>query len=186
MRAALNGTTASTPIEIWFQDEARVGQQGTHAYIWAPIGSRPLMVRDNRHDSAYIFGAICPQRGVGAAMITPSANTEMMNLHLAEISTQVAEGAIAVLTCDGAGWHQLGGALVVPNNIILLHLPPYSPELNPMENVWDYLRQNKLCALVWDSYDDIVQACKTAWNWLIADPAQISSIGTREWACVSL
>ncbi len=186
MRAALNGAKAGTPIEIWFQDEARVGQQGTHAYIWAPVGSRPLMVRDNRHDSAYIFGAICPQRGVGAAMITPAANTEMMNLHLAEISTQVAKGAIAVLTCDGAGWHQLGGALNVPKNIVLLHLPPYSPELNPMENVWDYLRQNKLCALVWDGYDDIVAACTTAWNWLIADPVSITSIGTREWACVSL
>ncbi len=186
MRAALNATTAGTRIEIWFQDEARVGQQGTHAYIWAPIGARPLMVRDNRHDSAYIFGAICPARGVGAAMITPAANTEMMNLHLAEISTQVAEGAIAVLTCDGAGWHQPGGELVVPDNIVLLRLPPYSPELNPMENVWDYLRQNKLCALVWDSYDEIVEACKTAWNWLIADPARITSIGSREWACVSL
>jgi hypothetical protein len=162
VRKALNGTTASTPIEIWFQDEARVGQQGTHAYIWAPVGSRPLMVRDNRHDSAYIVGAICPQRGVGAATITPCANTEMMNLHLAEISTQVAEGAIAVLTCDGAEWHQLGRDLVVPTNIVLLHLPPYSPELNYRENVWDYLRQNKLCALVWDSYDDIVEACKTA------------------------
>ena len=186
MRAALNATTAGTRIEIWCQDEARVGQQGTHAYIWAPIGARPLMVRDNRHDSAYIFGAICPARGVGAAMITPAANTEMMNLHLAEISTQVAEGAIAVLTCDGAGWHQPGGELVVPDNIVLLRLPPYSPELNPMENVWDYLRQNKLCALVWDSYDEIVEACKTAWNWLIADPARITSIGSREWACVSL
>lgn len=186
MRAALNGSTAGRPIEIWFQDEARVGQQGTHAYIWAPVGARPLMVRDNRHDSVYIFGAICPQRGVGAAMITPAANTEMMNLHLAEISTQVAQHAIAVLTCDGAGWHQLGGALVVPDNIVLLHLPPYSPELNPMENVWDYLRQNKLCALVWDSYDEIIEACKTAWNWLIADPARITSIGAREWACVSL
>jgi DDE superfamily endonuclease len=193
-----------TPIEIWFQDEARVGQQGTHAHIWArlakgsvrrsrmegqgegPIGARPLMVRDNRHDSAYIFGAICPQRGVGAAMITPAANTEMMNLHLAEISTQVAANAIAVLTCDGAGWHQPGRALVVPNNIVLLRLPPYSPELNPMENVSDYLRQNKLCALVWDSYDEIVEACKTAWNWIIADPARIASIGTREWASVSL
>jgi hypothetical protein len=183
---ALNTTTAGTPIEIWFQDEARVGQQGTHAYIWAPIGARPRMVRDNRHDSAYIFGAICPQRGVGAAMITPAANTEMMNLHLAEISTQVAQDAVAVLTCDGAGWHQLGGALVVPDNIVLLHLPPYSPELNPMENVWDYLRQNKLCALVWDSYDAIVEACTNAWNWLIADPARITSIGSREWACVNL
>ncbi len=144
------------------------------------------MVRDNRHDNAYIFGAICPARGVGAAMITPTANTEMMNLHLAEISTQVAKGAIAVVTCDGAGWHQQGGELVVPDNIALLHLPPYSPELNPMENIWDYLRQNKLCALVWDSYDAILDACKTAWNWLIADPGRIESIGTRHWACVSL
>ena len=109
-----------------------------------------------------------------------------MNKHLAEISTQVAAGAMAVLTCDRAGWHQTGGALVVPDNIVLLHLPPYSPELNPMENVWDYLRQNKLCALVWDSYDDIIDACRTAWNWLIADPARITSIGTRQWACVSL
>ena len=68
----------------------------------------------------------------------------------------------------------------------LLYLPPYSPELNPMENVWDYLRQNKLCATVWDTYDDIVEACKTAWNWFIADPDRIISIGSREWACVSL
>jgi hypothetical protein len=60
VKAALLGTTAATSIEIWFQDEARVGQKGTHGYIWAPVGSRPLMVRDNRHDSAYIFGAICP------------------------------------------------------------------------------------------------------------------------------
>ena len=175
-----------TPIEIWFQNEARVGQKGTHAYIWAPVGARPLMVRDNRHDSAYIFGAICPSRGVGAAMITPAANTEMMNLHLEEISTQVAPGACAVMLCDGAGWHQQGKDLRLPDNIRLLPLPPYSPELNPMENVWDYLRQNKLCSTVWDTYDQIVEACKTAWNWLIDDPERIRSIGTRDWACVSV
>ena len=106
----------------------------------------------------------------------------MMNLHLAEISTQIARGARAVLVCDGAGWHQRGKELKVPDNITLLSLPPYSPELNPMEKVWDYLRQNKLCALVWDSYDDIVDACKIAWNWLIADPARTTSIGERDWA----
>ena len=76
----------------------------------------------------------------------------------------MAQDTVAVLTCDGAGWHQPGGALIVPDNIVLLHLPPCSPELNPMENVWDYLRQNKLCALVWHSYDDIVGACRTAWT----------------------
>ncbi len=90
--------------------------------------------------------------------------------------------AHTILVCDGAGWHQLGKALQVPANITLLSLPPYSPELNPMEKVWDYLRQNKLCALVWDSHDDIVDACITAWNWLIADRERIQSIGTRDWA----
>jgi hypothetical protein len=97
VREALTGAAQAKPVEIRFQDEARVGQQGTHAYIWAPVGSRPRMVRDNRHDSAYIFGAICPRRGVGAAMITPAANTEMMNLHLAEISTQVAPQSLGGL-----------------------------------------------------------------------------------------
>ena len=143
------------------------------------------MVRDNRHESAYIFGAICPARAVGAAVLMPAANAEAMNEHLKEISTQIAPGAHAVLVCDGAGWHQRGKKLVVPDNISLLSLPPYSPELNPMENVWDYLRQNKLCAQVWDTNDDILEACKNAWNWLIADPHRIRSIGTTDWACVN-
>jgi hypothetical protein len=185
VKAALLGTTAATPIEIWFQDEARVGQKGTHAYIWAPVGSRPLMVRDNRHDSAYIFGAICPARGVGAAMIMPAANAEGMTEHLKELSTQVTPSSIAVVICDGAGWHQRGKELIVPDNIRLLSLPPYSPELNPMENVWDFLRQNKLCAQVWDTYDEILEACRNAWNFLIDDPDRIRSIGVRDWACVN-
>ncbi len=109
MKKALLGTTAGTPIEVWFQDEARVGQKGSLTYVWAPIGSCPLMVRDNRHDSAYLFGAICPVRAVGAAIIMPAANAEAMNEHLTEISTQVASGAHAVVVCDRAGWHQTGG-----------------------------------------------------------------------------
>jgi hypothetical protein len=184
--ALLESTALDKPIEIWFQDEARVGQKGGHAYIWAPIGSRPPMVRDNRHDSAHLFGAICPARGIGAAIIMPTANTEAMNEHLKEISTQVLLGAHAVLLCDGAGWHQQGGRLVVPDNITLLPFPPYSPELNPMENVWEYLRANKLCNLVWDSYEMIVAACKKAWCFLVDDPDRIRSIGTREWACVNV
>ncbi len=162
-----------------------MGQKGGHAYIWAPVGSRPRMVRDNRHVSTYIFGAICPDRATGAAMIMPYANTEAMNAHLEEISVEVAPGAHAVLICDGAGWHQRGKKLSVPDNITLLSLPAYSPELNPMENVWAYLRQNKLCALVWDTYDEILDACQSAWRFLINDPDRIRSIGTRQWACVS-
>jgi transposase len=163
-----------------------VGQKGSLTYVWAEVGSRPPMVRDNRHDTAYIFGAICPARGVGAAVITPTVNTECMNLHLAEISTQITSGSVAALICDGAGWHQSGGELKLPDNIVLLPLPPYAPELNPMENVWDYLRDNKLSARVWDSYDEILAACADAWNWFVNEPTRIRSIGTREWATVSI
>ena len=167
------------------KDEARVGQKGSITYVWAPIGSRPAMVRDNRHDSVHLFGAICPARGTGAAIIMPVVNTEAMNEHLKEISTQIAPGAHAVLVCDGAGWHQPGGRLRVPGNMTLLPLPSYAPELNPMENVWQYLRGNKLSQLVWDNYQAIVAACKAAWDFLINDPQRITSIGSRSWASVN-
>jgi transposase len=182
VKAALLGTTAGQAIEIWFQDEARVGQQGSLEYIWVPIGLRPLAVRDNRHDSVYLFGALCPSRATGAAIIMPAANSEAMSEHLNEIGTQVAPGAHAVLVCDGAGWHQRGERLTVPDNITLLPMPAYSPELNPMENVWDYLRGNKLSHRVWDTYDAIVQACAEAWRFLMDDPDRIRSIATRTWA----
>ena len=116
----------------------------------------------------------------------PAANSEAMSEHLKEISTQVAPGAHAVLVCDGAGCHQRGEKLQVPDNITLLPLPPYSPELNPMENVWDYLRGNKLSHRVWATYDAIVQACAEAWRFLIGDPERIRSIATRNWACVNV
>ncbi|MBC7832789.1 MAG: IS630 family transposase [Hyphomicrobium sp.] len=176
---------AGKTIEVWFQDEARVGQKGTLSYQWAPRGSRPPAVRDNRHDSAYIFGAVCPARAIGAAIVTPSANSEAMTIHLAEIGKQVCLGAYAVLVCDGAGWHQTGQRLTVPDNVALLRLPPYSPELNPIENVWEYLRANQLNRRVWDSYDDIVEACCAAWNWFIADAARVASITVRKWASVN-
>ena len=105
-----------------------------------------------------------------------------MNLHLAEISTQIASGAHAVITLDGAGWHQTGGKLKLPDNISLLPLPPYSPELNPVENVWQFLRQNHLANRVFDTYTDIVDACCDAWNALMAAPDTIRSIATRQWA----
>jgi hypothetical protein len=89
------------------------------------------MVRDNRHDSVYLFGAICHDRKVGAAIIMPTVNAEAMTEHLKEISIQVAR-----VVCDSAGWHQQGGRLRVPGNVALLLLSPYSPELNPMENIW--------------------------------------------------
>jgi len=128
---------------------------------------------------------LCPARGVGAcsaALVLPTVSTEAMSLHLAEINTQVASGAHAVTILDGAGWHQTGGKLRMPDNISLLPLPPYSPELNPVENIWRFLRQNYLANRVFDTCTDIVDACCSAWNALAAAPATITSIASREWA----
>jgi hypothetical protein len=175
-------TAAGKPLEIWFADEARVGQQGTLTYVWARRGSRPPAVRDNRHDSAYLFGAVCPERCVGAAIIMPAVNSEAMGEHLKEISAQVTPGAHAVLLLDRAGWHQQGKRLPVPDNISLLPLPAYSPELNPMENVWEFLRGNFLSHRVWDTYELILKACRDAWNKLMRMPERIASLTQRSWA----
>jgi hypothetical protein len=180
--AAVPESARGKPLELWWQDEARVGQQGSLTYVWAEKGSRPTAPRDRRYAWAYVFGAVCPARGAGAALVLPVANTAAMNLHLQEISTQVAPGAPAVVLGDQAGWHHAGGALKLPDNVSLLHLPSYSPELNPVENIWQFLRQNYLSNRVFDSYGAIVDACCDAWNALIAMPARITSIATRPWA----
>ena len=172
------------PLEIWFQDEARVGQQGTTTRVWARRGTRPRAVRDTRYEWAYIFGAVCPRRGTGAGLVLPRADTEAMSLHLAEIAGMVAPGAHAVLVLDGAGWHR-GDDLVVPPNLTLMKLPPYAPELNAAENVWEYLRKNKLASRLYADYRAIVDACCQAWNDFLADPALVTSVTRRAWACVS-
>ena len=104
-----------------------------------------------------------------------------MNLHLDEISRSVTPGAHAVLILDGAGWHKPGGELRLPDNTSLLTLPPYSPELNPVENVWQFLRQNHLSNRVFNTYTAIVDACCEAWNALMGQPERIQSITTRSW-----
>lgn len=115
----------------------------------------------------------------------PGVSIEAMNLHLDEISAQIAPGAHGLVVCDGAGWHQQGDRLRPPDNITLLPLPPYAPELNPVENVWEYLRANRLSITVWNSYEQIVDACCNAWNALVAETGRIASIASREWAAVN-
>ena len=119
--------------------------------------------------------------GKGAALIMPACNTEAMNLHLAEIAKIVAPRAHAVLLVDQAGWH-MSTHLTVPPNITIIALPPKSPELNPVENVWQFMRDNWLSNRVFKSYDDLVDHCCEAWNKLTDQPWRIMSIGLRNWA----
>jgi chromate transport protein ChrA len=134
-----------------------------------------------RRASAWIFGAICPAEGKGAAIVMPHCNSEAMELHLAEISCQVAPGAHAVLMLDQAGWH-MSGALMVPANITLMPLPPKCPQLNPVENVWQFMRDNWLSNRIFKSYDNVVDHCCFAWNRLVEQPWRIMTLGLRSWA----
>ena len=158
------------PLEVWFQDEARVGQQGTLTRKWARRGTRPRAPRDTRYKWSYIFGAACPARGTAAGLIVPYVNAEAMGLHLNEIAKAVAHGAKCLNVLD---------------NITLVKLPPYSPELNSMENVWAYLRSNKLAISVFDTYEEILEKCAQAWNFFANDPQRITSITKRDWIKVN-
>jgi hypothetical protein len=174
---------AGTPIEVWFQDEMRVGQKNTLVYQWAKKGSRPRQPKDLRYENAYVFGAICASRDTGAALIMPQANTEAMQAHLEEISRCVAAGAHALLILDRAGWHTTR-KLRPPANITLVSLPPACPELNPAENIWQYLRQTYLANRVFATYTEILDACQDAWRKLLAETGRITSIAQRDWVNV--
>src|SRR5437868_896256 len=114
-----------------------------HPAMGAARDARPSTPHDQRTRSAYIFGAICPAQGIAAGPVLPRCNTAAMALHLAEISRTVTPGAHAVLLLDQAGWH-LSAKLDIPDNITLVPLPPKSPELNPVENIWQFIRDNWL------------------------------------------
>lgn len=147
-----------TDIEVWFADQARIGQKNKITRRWARRGSGPSAPRDQRTASTYIFGAICPKQGKGAALVLPVCNTQAMTLHLADIASKVAPGKHAILLLDQAGWH-LSSRLIVPPNITLIALPAKCPELNPQENIWQFMRDNWLSNRIFKSYADILDHC---------------------------
>jgi len=181
--AALSRLTPQTKLEVWFQDEMRIGQKNTLVYQWAKKGSRPRQPKDQRYENAYLFGAVCPSRDTGIALIMPNANSEAMQMHLDAIGRAVHADTHALIILDKAAWHTTR-KLKVPDNLTLLPLPPACPELNAAENIWQYLRQTYLANRVFDSYAAILDACESAWRKLLAEAGRITSIATRDWAAI--
>jgi transposase len=165
-------------VEVWFQDEARFGQQGTLTRQWADTGSRPVAVKQTEYEWLYLFGAVNPLSGESAALLAPTVNSDLMNAHLALISRQVGPDRHVVLVLDQAGWH-VSKHLQTPDNLTLLYLPPYSPELNPMERLWLYLREHYLSNRVYADDDALWDACRAAWNRL--DAARLTTVCRTRW-----
>jgi hypothetical protein len=165
-------------IQLWFQDESRFGQKGIVSKLWTVQGERPQIIRQNGFKSAYFVGAVNPQSGDKFSLIFDGIDTRIMNLFLDGVSQSVKSSDHIIMFVDGAGWHSAED-LAVPKNMTLYHLPPYSPELNPIERLWDYLKENYLSGRVFADMEQIFDYGVMAWRALT--PAMVSSVCAAPW-----
>ena len=146
-------------------------------------GTRPRITRQQQFEYAYIFGAVCPAQDKAIGLMLPYANTKSMILYLKEVSKNIPSGRHAVIVLDQAAWHTTS-KIGRFDKLTLIALPAASPELNPVEQVWQQLRDNWLANRCYESYDAIVDACCHAWNWFINVPHKVRQLCSRSWAKV--
>jgi len=178
-------------VELWFEDAwtqrvQGIGQKGRVTRVWYQKGVRPRGLHEHRFASAHLFGAVCPERSKGVALVLPEVSTAAMNLFLAELAAAVPAATHAVLVLDRAGWH-VSGELIVPANLTVVHLPSYSPELNPVERIWLYLRERWLSHRVLaGGYEAVLDAACAAWNALLAETGRLRSLTSYPWLPASV
>jgi len=166
---------------VWFQDEARFGQQGTITRVWALRGSRPWAVRQTKYEWLYVIGAVCPQTSQSVGLLSPTINTDMMNAFFEQFAAEVSPDIHVVMVWDQAGFHT-SKKLKVPANVTIVPLPPYSPELNPVENLWHYLRSHYWANRIYADYDALRYAAIDAWHKAVLNPAIIQSVCRASYA----
>ena len=137
-------------------------------------------MKQQQFEYAYLFGSICPARGIGEAMVVPWVNKEIMVEHLRQISAVTEKGRHAVVIMDGAGWHTEDIANDF-QSLSVIKLPPYSPELNPIEQVWSWLRQHSLANQSFTDYEDIVSKVCRAWNSFLKCSTRVRQMCSRRW-----
>ena len=172
------------PIKLMFQDEARFGRISDVRRCWAPKPIRPLCQGMLTHEYTCVFGAVDVCTGELDSLILPHVNTGCMQLFLNEVSQRHPDERI-VMVIDGAGWHR-SNALKAPDNIYLLKLPPYAPELNPIEHVWDELREKFFHNRVFKSLDALEDYLTGALKTLEADATTVGSIVSWPWIVAAL
>jgi len=162
-----------------FEDEARFGRISDPRRCWAPPGVRPEVSTQFIREYEYAFAAVSPQDGLLDTLVLPTVNTEAMSVFLAEVSRRHAEEFI-VMVLDGAGWHK-ARRLLVPANMRLLSLPPWSPQLNPVEHVWDEVREKWFANRVFDSMSAVEEQLITALKTLEEDATRVASLTGFDW-----
>lgn len=143
--------------------------------MWAKRGSRPKAVRQTEYSYLWVVGAVSPQTGQAEAILSPELNTSIINQFLEQFSRSVPADEHAVMIWDGAGFHR-GGKLQVPDNVSVIFLPPYSPELNPIENLWHYFRSHNWSNRVYADYDHLFEVAESTWLQHCLDTDLIKSV----------
>lgn len=172
---AIAMTHADKRLRIYFQDESRFGQQGTTTNVWAKKGSRPTAVRQTEYQYLWVLGTVCPETGHAEGLLSPQLNTKIVNEFLSQFAKTLPTDEHAVMLWDGAGFH-VAKAICVPENITLVALPPYSPELNPIENLWHYLKSHFWSNRAYDDYEALEQAAVDAWQKTALDPELMKTV----------
>ena len=167
-----------------FQDEARIGQKGRVCRRWFTRGKRPPGLIDQRYTFAYIYGCVDAEADNAFALVLPEVNTHNMQVFVDEFAKTIKPDEHVALFIDGAGWHSASD-LKFPDNITPMRLPPYAPEVNPIERVWEHLKEHFLWQHLLNDYDAIVSATCIAWNKLVADTGRIASLTWIPWKTVS-
>ena len=180
----LQGEVAKRPegyatIRLMFQDEATFGRINIPRTCWAPIGMRPVVGSQVVREYSYVYAAVSPADGVLDSLVLPEVNTDMFSLFLEEVSVRHPEEFI-VMFVDGAGWHGTK-ELILPVNMSLAFLPPYSPELNPAEHIWECMRENWFANKTFKSLDDVEDTLVEALVSLENDAARVQGIAGFGW-----
>ena len=162
-------------IQFFHEDETRFGQQGTLTRVWAKTGSRPRVVRKTQYGFVYVLVATCAETGQAEDLIAPRLDTTIVNLFFAQLSATLESDVQAGLVWDGAGYHRSRG-LICPSSITLVSLPPYSQELNPVENLWRDLRSHHWSNRRYGTVDDLFDAAETTWRATCLDPDRIRTV----------
>lgn len=179
MEEAITSFAVERPVRVMFQDEARFGRISDCRYCWAKFPLRPMVKAMLTHQYVYAYGAVSIADGAFDSLVLPHVNSDCMALFLLEISRRYPNENI-VMVLDGAGWHK-SQSMTIPDNLRLLPLPPYSPELNPVEHLWDELREKYFHNQVFDSLDALEKQLVIGLRDLESSPQRIKSLCAWEW-----
>ena len=156
-------------VRLFFMDEARFGQQGTTTRVWAKKGSCPTVVKQTRYEWVYLYAAAESATGASVALQVPQVDTGTMNVFMGMLSDKLGPDDHAAVIMDQAGWPTSKG-LLVPDNVTVLCLPRCSPELNPVERLWGYLRSHHLGNRAYEDDRHLLDASAQAWQQLTPEP----------------